>query len=105
MVKRLGLALFALALTGMAAPALADTVQVTGGAIHGLDAPDGSHIYLTIPYAAPPVGAPRWQPPAPVGPWSGVRDATQAGLSCTQPDDGWNKKDAANSGEDCLYLS
>ena len=105
MAKRFGWVLLALGLLGMAAPALADTVQVTGGAIHGLDAPDGSHLYFTIPYAAPPVGALRWQPPAPVIPWSGVRDATQAGPSCTQPDDGWNSKDAANSGEDCLYLS
>jgi len=105
MGKRFELALLALALSGMAAPAPADTVQVTGGAIHGLDAPDGSHLYFTIPYAAPPTGHLRWRPPAPVVPWSGVRDATQPGAPCAQPDDGWNSKDAAKSAEDCLYLS
>ena len=109
MKTRLGLALsgllFSGAFMGMAAPALADNVQVTGGTIHGLDAPDGSHIYFTIPYAAPPTGALRWKAPAPVIPWTGVRDATQSGASCAQPDDGWNSKDAAKSAEDCLYLS
>ena len=105
MVKHFGTALLAMGLMGMAAPALADTVQVTGGTIHGLDAPDGSHLYFTIPYAAPPVGALRWQPPAPVMPWSGVRDATTMGAPCLQGDEGWNAKDAAKSQEDCLYLS
>lgn len=38
-----------------------------------------------IPYAAPPVGELRWQPPQPVAKWKGVRDATAFGHRCMQP--------------------
>ena len=40
--------------------------------------------YLGIPYAAPPVGARRWQPPQPFGRWHGVFQATQFGNLCPQ---------------------
>jgi para-nitrobenzyl esterase len=89
----------------LAAPVLADEIKVTGGTIRGLDRPDGSHLYFTIPYAAPPVGDLRWRPPAPVVPWSGVRDAATPGAPCVQADEGWNGADAAKGKEDCLYLS
>ncbi len=95
----------AVATTFFAGMASADEIKVTGGTIRGLDQPDGSHLYFTIPYAAPPVGALRWTSPAPVVPWTGVRDATQMGAPCLQGDEGWNAADAAKSQEDCLYLS
>src|SRR6266550_5469716 len=41
--------------------------------------------FLGIPYAAPPVGALRWQPPQPAASWPGVRDATQFAPHCPQP--------------------
>jgi len=41
--------------------------------------------YLGIPYAAPPVGALRWQPPHPAAPWPGVRAATSFAPHCPQP--------------------
>ena len=102
---RAGLALAAMVFAGMASQACADEIKVTGGTIRGIDQSDGSHLYFTIPYAAPPVGALRWQPPARVVPWQGVRDATQMGAPCLQGDEGWNARDAARSNEDCLYLS
>lgn len=40
---------------------------------------DGVCAFLGVPYAAPPFGANRLRPPAPVEPWSGVRDALALG--------------------------
>ena len=58
-------------------------VEVTGGAIHGIEVA-GLKQYLGIPYTAPPVGNLRWAPPAPVVPWKGVRDASAPGPICPQ---------------------
>ena len=63
-----------------------------------------------IPYAAPPFGAGRLQPPRPVNPWDGIRDALEFGAEPPQPrmPDGqaagmvW---DPATPGEDCLNLN
>jgi para-nitrobenzyl esterase len=61
---------------------------------------------LGIPFAEPPVGDRRWREPVPVQPWSGVREASAFGSPCAQPVMGdWNRHDAENSKEDCLYLN
>jgi para-nitrobenzyl esterase len=61
-------------------------------------------MFAGIPYAAPPVGPLRWQPPAPAAAWQGVRDATRPGLRCIQ-----NAKSDPEYGrhasEDCLTLN
>ncbi len=58
--------------------------------------------FLGIPYAAPPVGALRWQPPQPAARWSGVRDATQFAPHCPQPPTPFGQ---ASMSEDCLFLN
>jgi para-nitrobenzyl esterase len=45
---------------------------------------EGVHTFLGIPYAAPPVGAARLQPPRPTGAWHGIRDATWPGAEPPQ---------------------
>jgi len=56
-----------------------------------------------IPFAAPPVGALRWQPPRPPLPWTGVRDATARSPRCAQSADAVAGTPASLD-EDCLYL-
>src|SRR5215471_4766784 len=58
--------------------------------------------FLGIPYAAPPVGALRWQPPQPAARWSGVRDATRFAPHCPQPATPFGQ---ASTSEDCLFLN
>jgi para-nitrobenzyl esterase len=58
--------------------------------------------FLGIPYAAPPVGALRWQPPQSAARWSGVRDATQFAPHCPQPATPFGQ---ASTSEDCLFLN
>ena len=48
------------------------------GAVRGI-VDDGVHVFLGVPYAAPPVGADRLRPPRPPIGWDGVRDATRPG--------------------------
>jgi para-nitrobenzyl esterase len=40
--------------------------------------------FLGIPFAAPPVGALRWRPPAPAIPWQGVLQANAFAPACAQ---------------------
>lgn len=76
-------------------------VQTDKGAIQGKSA-DGVDSFLGIPYAAPPVGALRWQPPQPAARWSGVRDATQFGPHCPQSATPFGQ---ASTSENCLFLN
>jgi para-nitrobenzyl esterase len=53
-------------------------VTTTHGDVRG-SVVDGVHVFLGMPYAAPPFGTRRLRPPEPVEPWDGVRDATELG--------------------------
>ena len=67
--------LLVVAFLGLATAATAQPLVVTqSGTVAGTQ--DGSvTIFKGIPYAAPPVGPLRWEPPAPPATWSGNRDA------------------------------
>jgi para-nitrobenzyl esterase len=56
------------------------TATISSGKIKGkLDSSGRMAHFRGIPFAAPPVGERRWQPPAPVEPWRGTRDCTKFG--------------------------
>ncbi len=80
-------------------------VATDSGRLQGSEPAAGVRAYLGIPYAQPPVGGLRWQPPQAVVPWAGVRPALQHESPCPQLDAGWNKADAARGAEDCLHLN
>ncbi len=87
-------------------------VKVTGGLVSGAPGRDASiTAFKGIPFAAPPVGERRWQAPAPVVPWSGVRAATAFGPSCiqtiVQERKPWTYEFMAHNeiSEDCLHLN
>lgn len=75
-------------------------VQLDSGPITGV-VDDAISTFRGIPYAMPPVGDLRWQPPQPPQTWTAVRECNQFGPSCPQP------KESSSSvyNEDCLYLN
>lgn len=77
-------------------------VQSDSGPICGVTS-GGQTSYLDIPYAAPPVGALRWQPPQPVQPWTTTYQATQRGPGCLSPSVPSGGVQAGTS-ENCLFL-
>jgi para-nitrobenzyl esterase len=86
--------------TGVPDPAVAQTAT---GAVRGVVAPD-HRMFAGIPYAAPPVGPLRWQPPGPAAAWQGVRDATRLGPRCLQDPVG-DLERGRQTDEDCLTLN
>ncbi len=78
-------------------------VQTDGGAVRGAVAL-GVENFLDIPYAAPPVGALRWQPPQPPEAWKGIRSAATYGHYCTQPKS-FDSPAGAALNEDCLDIN
>ncbi|MGY1704252.1 carboxylesterase/lipase family protein [Geodermatophilus sp. SYSU D00697] len=112
--RPLGRALLALALTAASmaggGPALAApgggpplVVRTEDGALRGT-LEEGHRLFQGIPFAAPPVGDLRFRPPAPVEPWDGVRDATEPGSPCPQPQSA-DLSTIALVDEDCLFLN
>jgi len=91
----------------VAAPAFAaDRVKTANGTVEGGAHQNGIHVYLGIPFAAPPVGDLRWKPPQPVKNWTGTRSAAQFGPRCVQaPIFGDMNFRSNGMSEDCLYLN
>ncbi|MEO6817679.1 MAG: carboxylesterase family protein [Edaphobacter sp.] len=91
-------------------PALAANplqVKTDKGKVEGAYTTDHQVIaFKGIPYAAPPVGDLRWQPPMPAAKWKGVRSAANFGSHCIQsgsyPDMVFHDPGPS---EDCLTLN
>ncbi len=80
-------------------------VAVAQGKLSGLVNDQRASVFLSIPFAKPPLGDLRWKPPVDPASWDGVRDATKISPACMQEDWGWNSADAKAGSEDCLYLN
>jgi para-nitrobenzyl esterase len=105
-LSRLGWLILGLPFTAMmVAQAPGAVVDIDSGRLQGSEPAPGVRAFLGIPYAQPPLGELRWQPPQPVAHWTGVRTALEHGSPCPQQDAGWNKRDAALGAEDCLHLN
>ena len=101
MTKRmfpLFLALGLLATVSAVAQTPDEPVQLTHGQVSGVSIGNGITVFRGIPFAAPPVGDLRWQPPEAPIPWQGVKVADTFGPACMQPR-------AQLMSEDCLYLN
>jgi len=86
-------------------------VSTQYGLVSGITKGD-VHIFKGIPYAAPPVGALRWNAPQPATNWEGVRNCTAFSASPYQPNPVpflcWSEEFIAPPkplSEDCLYLN
>ena len=84
---------------------------VENGAVRGIACGWPSiTVFYGIPYAAPPVGRLRWQPPQPAASWTGVRDCARPAPRCPQPPvNSFYRKEFypvdEEMNEDCLYLN
>ena len=82
-------------------------VEVAQGTLEGrYSTQTGVQTYFGIPFAAPPVGDLRWQPPQSPENWEGVRMATEFGPRAIQQyvyDDMRFRSPGVS--EDCLYLN
>ncbi len=76
-------------------------VHTQDGAVRGVAE---AHVrrFMGIPYAAPPVGNLRWEPPAPHKPWKNVLDASKPANSCAQMNFAGIR---VRGSEDCLALN
>ena len=83
------------------------TVTAPAGSLEGR-LEDGLKVFRGIPFAAPPVGERRWQPPAPFPDWQGPRPAHEFGAACPQPPrrpGSIYAEDLGQTSEDCLTLN
>lgn len=92
-------------LLALAATTVAPIVRTDDGPVRGQPLPGGGAVFRGIPFAAPPVGALRWQPPRRPTRWSRIRPAIADHAACPQVASGdWNRAAAARGAEDCLFV-
>src|SRR5664279_294651 len=74
--------------------------EITKGKIKGIRN-EAVNIFKGIPYAGKVSGNRRFKRPAPLEPWTGVRDALQVGAPAIQPP----RRNEPEPAEDCLFLN
>jgi para-nitrobenzyl esterase len=79
-------------------------VETREGPVQGFIS-NGVTEFLGIPYAEPPVGNLRWQPPKDHAPWTDVLKATEFAPICALITTLGVFSGAPNNNEDCLYLN
>jgi para-nitrobenzyl esterase len=87
-----------------AASSAAASVLTASGALSGVHE-RGLTVYKGVPFAAPPTGELRWQPPAPAAPWIGTRAADGFAPACMQEGVSMPGETPPDMSEDCLYLN
>ena len=91
-------------------PTDAQVVELEQGFVRGLSE-SRVHVYKGIPYAAPPIGHLRWQPPQPSTAWEDTLSAETFSAGCVQDVVGsrppWTEEfmHQGEVSEDCLYLN
>ncbi len=97
---------------------MSSIVETATGKVEGFKK-DNLHVFLGIPYAAPPIGERRWLAPQPLEPWTGIKETKAFVAIAPQviaPPDPNNplqtgfKVDTSigeqpSASEDCLYLN
>ncbi len=90
--------------TGPASNSRQPVAHTSSGAVAGAHIGRDLQRFNAIPYAAPPTGTLRWQPPKPVHAWKGVKDGTRTAPRCPQNANPADSNPASTT-EDCLYLN
>ena len=91
-------------LLAAAAIAAEPTVKTAEGPVQGF-VRNGVSTFLGIPYAAPPAGEQRWQPPQPAAAWTQTLNATKFANTCPQITELGVFAGPVSLTEDCLYLN
>jgi para-nitrobenzyl esterase len=104
-LSQLALTTAALSLPGVVFSAVSKpeefvNVEISYGKIRGVRN-DGVNIFKGIPYAGKVSGDRRFRQPAPLQPWTGVRDALQLGAPAIQAP----RRNEPAPAEDCLFLN
>jgi carboxylesterase type B len=99
----------ALCLAGHAAAREHMTVQTLYGPVVGYKNEFGGYSFLGVPFAAPPTGALRFQPPQAPAPWTAPLNCTEFRSGCPAHCNAGHKLASLmcpkTTAEDCLYLN
>ena len=82
----------------------APDIRVEQGDVEG-ETINGARAWFAIPYARPPVGPLRWQPPQAPEAWSAPLNASEPGPACAQPAYDDAGAYTVRGSEDCLTLN